>query len=258
MLRKLEQALPSYTKAADAYGRLEKEGFLSGLSAAEKQREAIEKARDLDAQRAMMSSFDANIAAQHIKISQVGSSFRSDLEKELAEVRARIAQLRPSLDKSLYREGLMELRAPQDGVIKDLATTTVGAVVQPGTVVMTLVPQGEPLFADVNIHNEDAGFVHVGQAVQIKLAAYPFQKHGMLSGQVTHISADADAAGTSADGRHDGSVGEAIYRARIRLDSQSLRDPHGATLAIVPGMQVVAELNQGKRTVLEYLLAPVQ
>ena len=85
----------------------------------------------------------------------------------------------------------MELRAPQDGIIKDLATTTIGAVVQPGTVVMTLVPKGEQLYADVEIKNEDVGFVQTGQRAQIKVAAYPFQKYGMLTGEVNRISADA-------------------------------------------------------------------
>lgn len=265
ILTKLEQTLPTYRKSADAYANLEKAGFFSGLAAADKQREAVEKAKDLDAQQSMVASFDATIAAQHTKISQIRSAYRSELQKELADIRARIAQLRPNLDKTLYREGLMELTAPQDGIIKDLATTTVGAVVQPGTVIMTLVPKGEQLFADVNIKNEDVGFVQLNQAVQIKLAAYPFQKYGMLSGRGIHISADAsendNGAGrrSSANSVDDSApAGVAAYKARIRLDSQSLSGPRGTALAIAPGMQVAAEINQGKRSVLEYLLSPVQ
>ena len=73
----------------------------------------------------------------------------------------------------------MELKAPQDGIVKNLATTTVGAVVQPGTVDVTIVRKGEQLFADIAIKNEDVGFVRVGQSAQVKLAAYPFQRHGM-------------------------------------------------------------------------------
>ena len=50
----------------------------------------------------------------------------------------------------------------------------------------------------------------------------------------------------------------ALYKARIALDQQILVDAHGNRLAISPGMHVVAEINQGKRTVLEYLLSPVR
>jgi HlyD family secretion protein len=263
ILAKLEQTLPTYRKTADAYAQLEKEGFIAGIAAAEKQRDAIEKSKDLDAQRSTVAALNATIAAQQKRISQLQSAYKSELEKELADVRAKIAQLQPSLDKSIYKEGLMELKAPQDGVIKDLATTTVGAVVQPGTVVLTLVPKGEQLFADVSIKNEDVGFVQVGQKAQIKLSAYPFQKYGMLTGKVVHLGADsnennkpAPGPGTAADA--NAAAAASTYKARVQLDQQVLNDPHGQKLQLTPGMQVVAEINQGKRTVLEYLLSPVQ
>ena len=271
MLAKLQQTLPTYQRTAAAYEKLEKEGFMGSLAAADKQREAIEKGKDLAAQQAAVQAFSATIAAQTKKISQLQSAYQSELQKELADVRAKTAQLQPTLDKSIYKEGLMELRAPQDGVIKDLATTTVGAVVQPGTVVLTLVPQGEQLFADVSIKNDDVGFVQVGQSAQVKLAAYPFQKYGMLMGKVIHISADATQSNQGGGGASSASTGSssadaaaaaaaamATYKVRVKLDDQVLKDPQGRALAITPGMQVVAEINQGKRTVLEYLLSPVQ
>jgi hemolysin D len=138
-------------------------------------------------------------------------------------------------------------------------------VVQPGTVVLTLVPEGEPLFADVSIKNEDVGFVQVGQRAQIKLSAYPFQKYGMLTGTVIRISADANEssrpsanADRTEDTNHALTTPISTYKARIKLDQQKLTDPQQNHLAITPGMQIVAEINQGKRTVLEYLLSPVQ
>jgi hemolysin D len=262
ILVKLEQTLPIYERSADAYAKLEKEGFVSSLAAAEKQRDATEKARDLDAQQATIASLAATVAAESKKIKQMRSAYHSALQTELAEIRASIAQLQPSLDKSIYKASLMELRAPQDGVIKDLSTTTVGAVVQPGSVIMTLVPQDEQLYADVQVKNADVGFVQTGQRVHIKLAAYPFQKYGMLSGQVTHLSADASEAndnGGSGASRNNNAAGAgSSYKARVKLDRQTLIDPQGNKLAMTAGMQVIAEINQGKRTVLEYLLSPVQ
>jgi hemolysin D len=263
---KLEQTIPSYKKTAEAYAGLEKEGYVSGVASAEKQRDLIEKTKDLDAQRATVASLNAAIAAQRKRVTQVQSTYRSELEKELAEIRARIVQLKPTLDKSIYKEGLMELKAPQDGIIKDVATTTIGAVVQPSTVVMTLVPKNEQLYADVEIKNDDVGFVQVGQRAQIKLAAYPFQKYGMLTGKVIRISADASdpkQTGTQSNnaqgnGESNAPTNISTYKARIQLGQQILNGPQGNALTTMPGMQVLAEINQGKRTVLEYLLSPVQ
>jgi hemolysin D len=255
---KLEQTLPMYKKSAEAYARLEKEGYMGNLVSAEKQRELIEKSRDYEAQQANVGALNATIGAQQKRILQLRSNYQAELQKELAEIRARIGQLQPTLDKSNYRAGLMELRAPQDGVVKELSTTTVGAVVQPGTVLMTLVPMGEQLYADVMVKNEDVGFVSVGQTVQIKLAAYPFQRYGMMSGKVTHLSADASEA--TRNGSANPAVGGSVagYKARIGLEKQVLIDAQGRKLMITPGMQVVAEINQGKRSVLAYLLSPVQ
>lgn len=264
VLNKIEQTLPAYRKAADAYAKLESEGFMGGIAADEKRRDLTERTRDLDAQRASVAAFEATIAAQRQRLGQIRSDYRSELEKELAAVRARIEQLRPAVNKSRYRQGLMELVAPQDGVVKDLATTSVGAVVQPGSVVLTLVPDGERLYADVLINNDDVGFTQVGQGVRVKLAAYPFQKYGMLTGKVVHVSADAlEADGL---GRKLGSVASpeelartgTTYKARVQLDRQVLNGPAGVPLALSAGMQVAVEIRQGQRTVLEYLLSPVQ
>lgn len=266
ILAKLQQSLPSYQKTAQAYQQLEKEGFVGNIAALEKQRDALEKSKDLDAQQATMGALTATIEAQKKRISQLQSTTNSELQKELADIRAKIEQLRPNLDKTTYREGLMELKAPQAGTVKDLATTTEGAVVQPGSVVLTLVPLGEKLFADVAIKNEDIGFIQVGQTAMVKLAAFPFQKYGLLTGKVTRVSADATEAGAGSDrGNASGASNmansaastTATYKARVALDQQHLQSPTGQRLQTGAGMQVAVEIHQGRRTVLEYLLSPV-
>jgi len=136
--------------------------------------------------------------------------------------------------------------------VKELATTTIGAVVQPGTVIVTLVPQDEPLWAEVAIENKDIGFVAVDQPVRVKLLAYEFQKYGMLDGVVRNVSADSDAAGDSS--RQPRSP---VFKALIELGSQQL-PASGLQLPLAAGMQVSTEIMQGRRTVLEYLLSPVQ
>ena len=114
---------------------------------------------------------------------------------------------------------------------------------------MNVVPRSEPLQAEVLLGNEDAGFVAVGQKAQIKVAAYTFQKYGLLEGKVVHVAADA----TQPQGAQT-----LTYRALVELAKQSLTGPDGESLALSPGMIVAAEIHQGRRSVLEYLLSPVQ
>ena len=126
-----------------------------------------------------------------------------------------------------------------------------------------LVPVDEPLQAEVRVKNEDVGFVHEGQAVKVKLAAYPFQKYGMVTGTITHVGADAnDGQGTHNQNRSGATESannqqQSTYKAIVTLQSQGL-EARGKRFQMTPGMQVVAEINQGTRTVMEYLLSPVQ
>lgn len=266
--RKYEQTLPNYLKTAKAYSDLEKEGFISGMAADEKRRDATEKEKDLAAQRATVAAFAATVVAQQQKLAQLKSVHDSDLQRELSDLRNRIQQLQPELDKAVYRAGLLDLKAPQDGIIVDLATTTIGAVFKPGEVLLTLVPQDERLTANVSIKNEDVGFIRPKQTVRIKLAAYPFQKYGMLTGKVVQLGADTSSsnpangsvntsAGTNAADRNP-ALALPSYKATIAVDSQFLASPAGERLQLSPGMQVTAEIQQGKRTVLDYLLSPVK
>lgn len=66
-------------------------------------------------------------------------------------------------------------------------------VVQPRTSLVSLVPQNEPLLAEVQIENQDIGFVKVGQPVRLKVMAYRFQKYGMLEGKIRTVSADSSS-----------------------------------------------------------------
>ncbi|HEY8506903.1 MAG TPA: HlyD family type I secretion periplasmic adaptor subunit [Steroidobacteraceae bacterium] len=258
LLEKLESTLPSYQRQAEAYEKLAGEHLIGALQAEERRREAMEKAQDLEAQRAMVASLQATIAQQDQRLSQLRSNHASELSRMRLEKVAAITRLEQQLGRLQFQEELLELRAPQAGVVKELATTTVGAVVQPGTVLLSLVPQNEPLFAEVLIENKDIGFVRPEQPVRMKLAAYPFQKYGMLEGVVKTVSADSSVSSPSgADGKEIAPTEGLAFKALIELHEQQLRT-NDLVLPLAAGMQLSAEILQGKRTVLEYLLSPVQ
>jgi HlyD family secretion protein len=123
---------------------------------------------------------------------------------------------------------------------------------------MSLVPDHEPLHAEVYVRNEDAGFMYVDQKAQVKVFAYPFQKYGLIEGTVVQVGADAvdpDSAQRARGGSQAASA--PTYKGIVRLSQQTL-DSQGQSLKLAPGMQVVAELHQGRRTVMEYLLSPVR
>lgn len=257
LLEKLEATLPSYLQSAQAYEDLARQKLVGELEAIERRREAIEAAQDREAQRATVASLEAAIAQHDQRVAQLASGYASELNQSRLETVAAINRLEQQLGRLAYQQTLLELRAPQAGVVKDLATTTVGAVVQPGTVIVTLVPQDEPLWAEVAIENQDIGFVALDQPVRVKLLAYEFQKYGMLEGTVRTISADSADEASPVPAETMSRSGAPVFTALVELGSQQL-GTNGLRLPLAAGMQVSAEIMQGKRTVLEYLLSPVQ
>jgi hemolysin D len=253
---KLAQTLPHYQAQSDAFEKLVREGFAGRLMADDKARERIEKEKDLQTQEFVLAREKANMALSERKIAQIQTDAVRRLRTERADLSERLEKLRQELAKQDHRNTLLELRAPQDGRVKDLATHTVGTVAQPGTILMTLVPMDESLTAEVWLSNEDAGLVRPGQPVKLKLAAYQFQKYGMLDGKVEQVAADAT---DKSDGNTDVPKQQAplAYRTSVVLDKQRLV-ANGVPYRLAPGMQVAAEVNLGSRTVLEYLLSPVQ
>lgn len=259
---KLEAVLPHYREQEAAFDKLAKDGFAGKLMFTDKQRERIEKEQDLRAQEFTIRGAQATISQSEKKIAQITADYRRLLQTERADTANQYEKANQELAKQQHRFGLLELKAPQGGLVKDLATHTPGTVVSPGTILMTLVPKDEALRAEVWVGNEDIGFVRKGQDVKIKLAAFQFQKYGMMGGRVAQVSADATEA-PSANTRSDAltgrdrPMGPLSFRALVDLNGQVL-EADGVKYKLAPGMQVVAEINLGRRTVLEYLLSPVQ
>ena len=265
VLGKLKETAPILKEQASAYAEMGKDGYAPQVMVRDKEREYLERSRDLSAQQATVESLVAAVGEASKQVDQIRSKYRSDLQNERVEAESQFRKLQQELIKQAHKVGLLELKAPQAGVVKDLATHTIGAVVSPGTVLLSLVPENEPLIAEVRVRNDDVGFVYEGQAVKLKLAPYTFQKYGLVDGTVIHVGPDADENQNSAPPPTTTTKENSIerppvisgYKALIHLKAQQL-ETRGKVFKLVAGMQVVAEIHQGQRTVLEYLLSPVQ
>lgn len=259
---KLEQVLPHYVEQEKAFEKLAKDGFAGRIMYTDKQRERIEKEQDLRTQEFTIRSNQALIEQSERKIAQISADYRRSLQTERVEAAAQLEKVRQELAKHEHRFGLLELRAPQPGVVKDLATHTIGTVASPGTILMTLVPENDEMLAEVWVSNQDVGFIRPGQDVKLKLAAFQFQKYGMVEGKVRQVSADATEApspNTRSDaltGR-DRPMGPLAFRALVDLNSQHL-DAGSERYRVASGMQVAGEIHLGTRSILEYVLSPVQ
>jgi HlyD family secretion protein len=262
---KLRQTLPIFQEQEKGWDQLAKEGFAGKLMVLDRKRTRIETEQELQAQTHNVESLKSTIAQSEKRMAQITSNYHQQLHNERIDAESQHTKLDQDRAKHTYRHGLLELRAPQAGMVKDLATHTAGTVVAPGTVIATIVPHNEPLLAEVWVSNLDAGFVAPRQNAKLKLSAYPFQQYGMLDGVVRHVSADAsDKQGDNGNLAQAGDAGQPpngqtqlAYRTLVELASTELAS-RGQSFKLAPGMQVSAEINLGSRTVLQYLLSPIQ
>jgi hemolysin D len=250
---KLAGGLPVLVEQEQAFERLAKEGFAGKLMSRQRSRERLEAEQDLRAQEHRVESARATIEQAERRMAQLSANYRAQLRTEGIDAERERSRLAQEIEKLRHRQSLAELRSPVNGTVKDLATHTAGTVLAPGAVLMTLVPDGESLLAEVWLQNQDAGFVRAGQQAKLKLASFPFQRYGMVDGRVLRVSVDA----TERAGGAPGQPALHPYRAMVELGAQELR-AGSAVHQLLPGMQLTAEIRLADRTVLEYLLSPVQ
>ncbi len=181
--------------------------------------------------------------------------FRKTAYQDLVETLAKRDGAAEDLKKVELRRQLIELKAPADAIVLEVANRTIGSVAKDAETLFVLVPRDVPLQAEVNIEGRDVGQVAVGQAVRIKFEAFPFQKYGTATGAVRVISQDSFSPDPKAP--EGASHAKApYYRVLVDLIDTQLRLPKDR-VQFIPGMAVTAELKVGRRSVISYFLYPL-
>lgn len=154
--------------------------------------------------------------------------------------------LRSQVDSLSAQVATLTLRAPEDGTIQSVSFPSPGEVIAPGSAMFDLMPSDVPLVAEIKVQTADIGHLNIGDPAQAKLQTFDFRKYGGVDGAVRTISPTIVLA-------DDGSQ---HYRAIVALDRDyvgegSLRRPVRA------GMDVSVDIPTGQRTLIAYLLKPV-
>jgi HlyD family secretion protein len=182
---------------------------------------------------------------------------RSVLE-ELAKARSEVNNVGENLAKAVRMNELVVLTAPEDGIVLDVAKKSVGSVLQEAEPLITMVPTGTALIAEVMINSSDVGYTKAGDEVAVKVDAFPYQRHGLLEGSLRNVGEESFSAGMigASNPQAPQQIG-VFHRSQVKLDKTALHDlPEGAKL--IPGMTVTAEIKVGNRSVLSYFLDPLR
>ncbi len=209
-----------------------------------------EKAR-LEGERgqlqANLASTRGRVSEIKLQIIQIDQDMQTEVIEELREVEAKLAELRERKVAALDRQTRVDIRAPRDGVVHQLAVHTVGGVIGPAETIMMIVPDDETLVVEARVAPTDVDQVSPGQQAVLQLSAFNRRTTPEITGAVAHVSPDLT---------QDQSTGELYYVARIELSAEE-RERLG-DLMLIPGMPVEAFIRTEERTPLSYIIQPLR
>lgn len=228
---------------------LAEEGLAPRVEVIRNQRDLAQTAGELESAQLQIPKAEAALREADRKIDERLDAFRSDTQKELNDKTLQLDQTREVETGMRDRVTRTELRAPLNGVVKQIYIKTIGGAVKPGQDLVEVVPSEDTLLVEVKVRPADVGFVSVGQKANVKVSAYDYSLFGTLDATVEDISAD-----TFVDERA-GPGSEPYFRVRLRT-KKSFVGTQQRPLPISPGMVVTADILTGERTVLTYLTKP--
>ncbi len=217
---------------------------LDRLIAIERQETVIEG--DIARYGAAIAQSQGKIAETELQAIQVDEDAASEVAKEMRDADARIgeyAERKVAAEDQLKR---IDIRAPQDGIVHELAVHTVGGVVPAGEQLMLIVPDADRLVVEAKVQPRDVDQLYVGQPAALAFTAFSQRTTPEINGTVTQISADVTT---------EERTGLSYYTVRIAIAAEEVA--RLGTIKIVPGMPVETFIKTGDRSVASYFIKPL-
>ncbi len=246
-ISRLEENQKISQREADLLGPMVKRKLVAQTELLRVQKELTETSGQLDLARESIPRIEAAIKEASLQIQELDLQVEQEALAERTQALAELSVIEATIRGASDRVARTDIRSPVDGIINTLEVNTVGAYVQPGTVIAGVVPTSETLLVEARISPRDVAFVRPGQPALIKVTAYDFSIYGGLEGEVQNISADSLV---------DQSTGETYYQVLVKTDQAELVR-NGKRYAIIPGMVATADIMTGKKTILAYLMKPI-
>ncbi len=204
-----------------------------------------------DVSKADVIRLQRGVADLQAQIVNVRNKYLQELQTEYTKTEEDLVTAREILAQRTDALKDTEIRAPVDGIVKNIKLTTLGGVLRPSDEVLSIVPTGEVLIVEAKMSPSDIAYVKLDQAANVKFDAYDSSIYGSAVGKVTYVSAD-----TLTEQTQRGE--EKYYRVHISVDTRRMK-PHrpGEVIEIQPGMTATVEILTGRNTVWHYLTKPI-
>jgi hemolysin D len=203
----------------------------------------IEIRQDYLAQGAEVERGKNAVAEAEAELARVETEWKAEISAKIVENRKQLQALQEELIKAEEKNRLSRITSPADGIVQQLEIHTMGAILSPAQPLMLVVPEDAGVEFEVWVENRDIGFVYAGQAAEVKVETFGFQKYGTLEGMVKSVATEA---------KEDEKRG-LIYQAFIET-SRDYFVVGDREIKLLPGMSVTGEIKIREKRIIEYFL----
>ncbi len=198
--------------------------------------------------QAMVSRASQVASEAKISIINAKNKFMNQVAAELKETQVQLSNLEEQARASTDVARRVEVTAPLAGTVTGLNVHTVGGVVQPGAVLLSLVPADDRMIVEARINPQDIDAVHAGLIAQVRLTAFKSRYLRPIEGKVITVSADRVDDPTS---------NTSYFVARVEIPQAELA-ALGKDIKLTSGMPADVLIVTGTRTMLSYIVRPIR
>lgn len=184
------------------------------------------------------------------QITNKKNKYFQDVQTDLSKSEEDLSGARQALIQRSEQLKAMVLKAPMDGIVKNIKFSTIGGFLRPGDEIMQLVPSSDDLIVEVKVLPTDIAFIKLGLDANVKIDSYDFSIYGWLTGKVIYISPDSMIEANK-------ELDSTFYKVRIKINNREFSGKPGEKIDIQPGMTTSAEIKTGENTVMGYLMKPI-
>jgi HlyD family type I secretion membrane fusion protein len=225
---------------------LAEKGLLEGsrVTAIDRDRARLDgEAGEIDAE---LARAEARISEIRLKILAIDEDARTEAQRELSLVSTRLSELQDREMAVEDRLSRTDIRAPIAGTVNELTVHTIGGVVTPAEVLVTIVPHDADLKVEAKLAPTSIDQVDEGQLARLRFTSFNQRITPELVGRVVHVSPAAT---------RDAATGKSFFSAAIEVTDEELGKLPSRRL--LPGMPVEVYVQTEDRTALSYLTKPL-
>ena len=185
------------------------------------------------------------IGGAELDIQQVKNKFNEQIASSILEVRQKISDMREKVRVAQDVFKRLAITAPVSGTVQDLKVFTIGGVIKPGETLLQIVPDNETLIVQAHVAPQDMDRMAPGMRAEVRFPAFKSSIMPIILGRVESVSRDRMV---------DETTRQPYFLAQVVVN----KIPDDVREHLVAGMPAELVFPTGERTVLNYLVRPLQ